>query len=398
MKLLLCFFVLLLSTHGFAEPPAPKYLQLIEKMVNTNSGTGNFRGAGKIREMIRSELLPLGFKEIRKGDPKGHQVFAYERDSTTPKKILLYGHIDTVFGEDSSFQKGRIDGDKLYGPGVIDMKAGVVMILNLVANLKAQPALLNQIRIVICDDEETGSSIGKPFIEEFGKSIPYGLIFEPGLKDGSVVTSHSGVQWIDLKVKGRSAHAGLAPQEGINACVELGEKIYRISGLTDYGSGLTLNPDVIQGGSKPNIVCDQALAKIDIRFVKNQDLQKALSAIASIVSDKKVKSEARGDHATIETSLTGHLSSLESKSSEKLFSLARRISSTQGFALNGVHVGYGTDAGHLAESGMQVLVGVGPYGDGIHTDHEFMLLKSYGERLKMNQTLIEALLGNGLGD
>lgn len=392
MKLILPLLALLATASSFAEPPSPKYLKLIEDLVNTNSGTGNHEGAEKIRKLIRAELLPLGFRETRKGDPHGYQVLAFERDPKTPKKLLLYGHIDTVFPVESKFQKARLVGDKLYGPGVIDMKGGVVMILNLVANLRDRPALLDQIRIVICDEEETGSSIGTPLIDEFGKDIPYGLIFEPGLKDGSVVVSHSGVHWIDLHVRGRAAHAGLAPKEGINACVELGEKVYRMSQLTDYASGLTVSPDVLQGGSKPNIVCDEALAKIDIRFVRNDALKTTLAAIAALLADRKVKSESTGERATLETKNTGHLSALESRSTEKLFALARQISNKQGIELRGVHVGYGTDGGHLAENGMQVLVGVGPYGDGIHTDHEYMQLNSYGERLKLNQAMIEAIL------
>jgi glutamate carboxypeptidase len=371
---------------------AAKYLKLLEKMVNTNSGTGNFAGAEKIRSMIRSELIPLGFKELKKGDPKGHQVFAYERNHTTPKKIFLYGHIDTVFSKESTFQKMRIEGDKIYGPGIIDMKSGVVMILNLISNFKTQPKLLDQIRVVITDDEETISSFGTPFLDEFGKGIPYGLIFEPGLKDGSVVTSHSGVHWIDLMVKGKAAHAGLAHKDGVNACVELGEKVYRISQLTEYKKGLTFSPDVMRGGSKTNIVCDSATAQIDIRFIQNTDLQNALKQIAEILTDKKVKSENTGERVSFEVKPTAHFSSLESKSTEKLFELAKSVSKKDGVNLNGVHVGYGTDGGHLAEQGMQVLVGVGPYGEGIHTDHEYMLTSSYTERLKMNQGIIEALL------
>ena len=178
----------------------------------------------------------------------------------------------------------------------------------------------------------------------------------------------------------------------MNACVELGEKIYRISQLTDYPKGLTLSPDVIRGGAKTNIVCDSATAQIDIRFIQNGDVQRDLDKISEIMNDKKVKSNSTGEVVTFEIKPTAHFSSLESRSTDKLFSMAKAISKKDGVELKGVHVGYGTDAGHLAEHGMQVLVGVGPYGDGIHTDHEYMMLNSYDERLKMNQGMIEELL------
>src|SRR5262249_43550164 len=122
-------------------------------------------------------------------------------------------------------------------------------------------------------DEETGSTVSRAKLIELTQGLDGVLVFEPGLPDGSVVTSEAGVRWLKLSVAGKASHAGLEPDRGVNACLELADKVLKFSQLSDPAHGLYVNPDVIQGGSTPNVICDQAAAKIDIRFRENNQYQ-----------------------------------------------------------------------------------------------------------------------------
>lgn len=378
-----------LSATQSAEPPqgpAPRWRALIETLVNVNSGSNHLEGLERMRTLIRPEFERLGFVTTIKDLENGRKLLSFEMPGAKPE-LLLVGHIDTIFEKDHPYQKFSESPGKLHGPGVIDMKGGIVLMLNVLEELK-DPAILSRVRIVINDDEELESPNSKGAIRALAAGIRYALVFEPGIPGGDVVSSESGIRWLKLTVKGKAAHAGMEHDLGVNACVELGDKISRISRLTDYSKRLTINAGVIEGGIKPNVVCEQASAKLDIRYVQQADLRRTESAIAAIAAKASVYNPKLKLSPTATTEELMLMPSFPPESSEKIMIALREAAIATGQKVQGQHVGYGSDGNFLAAAGLQVLAGVGPYGAGMHTPGEFMDLESYGRRLALNLALI----------
>ncbi len=369
-----------------------KWESLLEEIVNINSGTGNAVGLDRVRSILIHEFEALGYTTslINAGDQ--NKVLSFDFPTAQPE-ILFVGHLDTVFEKENPFQSFTKIGTTISGPGVIDMKGGIILMLNLLAAESLDHR--SKVRIVLNDDEETGSTHSRAILRQQAVKIKYGLVFEPGLGDGSVVTEHSGVRWLKLNVYGRAAHAGLEPEKGINACLEASYKIAKISALSEPERGLTVNVGTIEGGAKPNIVCDQASLTIDIRYRKLADLTEVLAQIETIRSHSSVFNYLlnEGTKSTIES--LAELPGMPIESTYELFELAKQSASAVGIEITGRGVGYASDGNNLSETGIQLLVGVGPYGGGMHTNKEFMLTQSYAERLAWLLELTNNILTKG---
>ena len=218
------------ASASVTAEPVPAWQALLEKLVNINSGTRNIDGLDANRQVLIPEFEKLGFEVTTHDLKDGHKLLSMVVPGSKPE-VLLMGHIDTVFKKDSDFQKFEVRGDRIYGPGVIDMKAGIVLMLDLLKRFK-NTGQLGKFIVIINDDEEIGSPYSKDLVKKLVAGVKTGLVFEPGLPGGAVVTSHSGVYWLTLSVEGKAAHAGLEPEKGINACLELSEKVVRISKLS----------------------------------------------------------------------------------------------------------------------------------------------------------------------
>lgn len=391
MKALLLAAALAGSLHA-AEPagPDPRWAGLLEKLVSINSSTDNSAGLEKCAALLTPEFERLGFEATIRRLSNGHQVLSFEKRGAKPE-ILLLGHLDTVFKASSPFASLRKEDGRWTGPGVIDMKGGLVMMLNALDRL-GDPALLGRLRIVVNDDEETGSSFSKDALRELARGMPVVLVFEPGAPDGSVVGSASGIRWIRITVEGAAAHAGMDHQKGLNACVELAAKSVELSKLTDYSRNLTVNVGTLEGGEKPNVVCPRASAVVDLRFVDPADLAAALKSVEAIRGRVYAGNPAAAAVFKSSIQVVAEMPSLPPSAADALARLVGRLSAAQGAPVRAVHVGYGSDGNHLAEAGRRILVGLGPYGGGMHTEQEYMDLAGYRRRLDLNVELIRSLL------
>ncbi len=362
--------------------------RLLAPLVNTNTGTRNVAGLNRARSLLVPEFETLGYETTTYRLPEGRQVVSFQFPGTKPD-IMLLGQIDTVFPAESPLKKLRIEGGKVFGPGVIDMKGGITLILDILARLDTK--IRRQIRIVLNDDEEIGSPFTLPTLRELAGGMRFGLVFEPGLADGALVTSQSGVVWLDLEVTGKEAHAGLEPEKGINACVELSHKVVSLAALTDYKRTLTVNTGVLRGGTKPNVVCKEALARIDVRYVDPQDLETLMQRIREIAMRMTVRNpdSTIGLSAKLKEIVT--LPSLTSKNTSLMYEETRKAAQRLGQTITGRHVGYASNANQLADTGVELLVGLGPYGGGMHTDQEFMSIAAYEKRLQLGIELIRSL-------
>lgn len=386
--------VLALAVASIAGPipalAAPGWRALLKEIVDINSGTRNVDGLDAVRKVLIPAFEELGLKATVHDLEDGHKLVAMKVPGGKPE-LLLMGHIDTVFPKDAKSQDYRVEGDRIYGPGVIDMKAGIVLMVELLKTLR-KTDLTKKVLVVINDDEEIGSPYSRDLVKKLTAGVPSGLVFEPGLPDGAVVTSQSGVRWLSLSVQGKASHAGLEPEEGINACVALSHKVVDISKLTDFSRKLTVNVGVIEGGTKPNVVCEAAKAGIDVRFVEEDDLEKTLRMIRAIAAKAYVYNAhlKAAPKASLKTSAA--LPSLPASRTRRLFGLLKIAGEKVGQKVTGRHVGYGSDANNLADTGLDLLVGLGPYGQGMHTDGEYLTISTFDARLALTAALVREIV------
>lgn len=382
------------STAGEETEPAiqPKYLELLKTIVEINSKTENLEGQDKVHEALIPEFEKLGFAKKVITLDKGHKLLSFEFPNSQPD-LLLVGHSDTVFAESEGFNKLTIEPNTLRGPGVIDMKGGLVLLINALTDVK-EPQLLKRIRIVINDDEEIGSTFSRAKSDELARGMNAALVFEPGLDDGALVTEESGLHWLRIAVHGKEAHSGKEPENGINACVELAHKLIEVYKLNNFKQHLTVSVGQISGGSATNKVCGYAKAEIDIRYTNRKDLDETLERINSIDRDSWITNIKTGNRetTTAEDPVTNEVPPLERQASSGLFESAKAAGRAIGQDVTGRWVGYGSDGNHLANVGIKVLVGLGPYGGGMHTHEEQMIEQSYSERLKLATALIRKIL------
>ena len=373
------------------EAMAPSYLELLQQLVDINTETRNLAGLAQARQLLIPQFEALGLVGTRhRLEQDGREVLSFETPGAKPR-VLLLGHLDTVFSATGSFLRLQRQGDRLIGPGVIDMKGGVVLMLNVLAQLRTQGGL-DQVRVVLNDDEEIGSPHSKSTLRALARGVPYGLVFEPGLEDGAVVSSQSGVRWIRLSTTGRAAHAGLEPENGIDACLDLAIKVRKVAELAQPDRGLTLNPGLIEGGSKPNVVCEKASVTFDVRFRSLADWRSVSAGIERISAQSDVVNARLQRGARTEVTQLAELPLLPAANTAELLEQVQTAAQALGQPLRARAVGYGSDGNNLADSPMQLLVGVGPYGGGMHSDQEFMRLSAYPERLALVTRLILQLL------
>lgn len=369
-----------------------RWLVVLKKLVEENSGSNNLEGLERNRKILIEEFERIGFVTTIHEVRGGHKVLSFQKKEANPD-IALIGHIDTVFEANTNFRVFSVEKEKITGPGLIDMKGGLVLMMNLLDQLNQEnPELANKIRVVINDDEETGSTYSKDKLMELTKDLSYGMVFEPGLDNGDLVTSQLGVNWIQIDVKGKAAHAGLEPEKGVSACTELSYKLIKLERLMNYQKGPFINPGVIEGGSKPNVICDRASVKVDIRFVDDKQMESTYKKIQKIVETSTVYNEIIKQGTTASLQKLAALPSMPESATKDLFIFAQEAGLEIGQTVKGQRVGYGSDANHLASSGLKLLVGLGPYGGKMHTEEEYMLISAYKERLQLNYQLIKQVL------
>ena len=367
----------------------PHYLDLLKQIVEINSASENTSGSKQVRDVLRPHFLKLGFTEKKIALEGGHELWVMDFPGEKVD-LLLVGHLDTVFPSTSPFQTLKVFPDKLVGPGVIDMKGGVILLLQALDELKDQ-GLLKKVRILLNDDEEIGSLYSKAAIHQQAEGVRRALVFEPGRPGGAWVTSHSGLYWFEMLVHGKASHAGQAPEKGVNACVDLSRKITELAKLTRLERGFSVSPDVIQGGTKTNIVCDSASVKVDSRYRDPKDLNALRRRIDELKQTSFVKN-ASGEICVTEIKSLNDLPAMTLSSTRELFKQAQAVGKKLGIRVVGEHAGYGSDANHLAPTGMSLLVGLGPWGDGMHTDSETLELRAYSERLIWLKEYLKLLL------
>ncbi len=285
--------------------------------------------------------------------------------------VLLMGHRDTVFPRGTVAERGYTrQGDLAFGPGVADMKAGLVLNLFVLRALKRAGGLPFAVHALFTADEEIGSPDGTAFIRAAAEGALAVFNAEPGRVSGNVVTARKGGAAFRIEVSGRAAHSGVSHADGASAIEALARKIVKLHALTDYASGVTTNVGVIEGGVSRNTVAPAASAQLDTRFVDNAQRETLFQAIAAIVAEEEIP----GTRATL-TQTSGFLP-LEPAMSAALFARYQAQAARLGFAVEGEFTGGCSDAGTTASLGVPTLCGTGPVGAKMHTDEEYCRLET----------------------
>jgi glutamate carboxypeptidase len=298
-------------------------------------------------------------------------------------QLLVLGHYDTVYASGTLAKMPFRTADrKVFGPGVFDMKAGIVQALFALDALLATNAPVRK-RIVYLwtSDEEIGSESSRKLLESEARRSDAVFVLEPSLgPKGLLKTARKGVGEAELIVYGKASHAGLAPEKGVNAVHELALQIAKILEWNDLRRGITVNADVVQGGTRVNVIAEQARAVLDLRALRISDMH----AIENNL--KALKPVLRG--AKIEVTGGFTRAPLERKVSAELFVRAKRLAAQMGITLGEGTAGGASDGNFTAALGIPTLDGLGAVGDGAHSRHEHILAKSMPERAAVLAALL----------
>lgn len=298
--------------------------------------------------------------------------------SSSNRPILLMGHCDTVFPKGEVKKRPfRIEGNRAYGPGVADMKAGVVMNAFIIASLAHTGVTSPEVTALFTCDEEIGSPLSKSVIEKFAKKSAFVFNSEPGRPSGNVVTGRKGGIFLEMDVQGKAAHSGANFSEGINAISEIANKIVELDKLTDIDEGLTVSVGLISGGQSVNTSAPSAKASIDVRVKDLEQREQIMSRIRCICNKNFI---------------TGTLSKLDvigefkpfvpSEDSQALFRLYRDTLASLGHKTDQEFSGGCADSGVTSSLGAITLCATGPIGGKFHTPDEYTEIDSFVPRAK----------------
>ena len=359
-----------------------RMFDLIKELVTLQSNSHNKKGVDQVGRRIAQSLkgLPLLCRRIRQHEFGDHLLFstqaAVHGEAGERKNILIVGHMDTVFPEDTDFTSYLEDEEKSYGPGVIDMKGGLVVTIFAIKALDAL-GLLNDLPLVLVftSDEEIGSPTSTPLLRELARHACCGLITECGGMQGQVVTGRRGKRGYHLEVHGRAGHAAFAGCNKASAIIEMAHKILAMEALNDPETGLVVNVGTVQGGIGPNTVAEHAVAEIDTRYCSEEAGRKLQQQLEMIVGSSTVNGVSACLQVTHDRPLME-----ASKGNKKIFALFKEQATQLDIELCEEFRAGVSDANTIAGEGVPVLDGLGPVGEFDHSDREYMRKSSLAER------------------
>lgn len=346
-------------------------ISMLRQLVLVNSGSNDIAGVGEVAALIKAELDGLGFQTNLTGFEKAGPILVGEKKAGPGKDIILLGHTDTVFDQDAQEKNPfRMEDGKIYGPGVLDMKGGIVQAifaLKVLSSLKID----RNVKIILVGDEETGhpESNALEIFEKESKNALCVFCCEFGRTGNRIVLERRGVGMLTVDVRGRAAHAGNDLGAGRNAIAGLSRLITAIdSNYTDPGADLTASVGFVEGGGAVNVVPDRAKAVFDLRFTSDE----ALDSFTAYVEE--ISRNARLHGIKVEYSLRREYPPMmKTDQSEKLFQFVSERSEKNGFGkLTGITVGGGADSAFLSALNVPTLCSLGPAGENAHTYDEFI--------------------------
>jgi glutamate carboxypeptidase len=370
------------------KPSLPRMLAMLQEFIEAESPSLEKTAANHCCRVIADAWRKQGARVERiaqrhRGDHL--RITHWPNKSRPAGQLLILGHYDTVYSTGTLRQMPfRISSGKAFGPGIFDMKAGIVQALFALRAIQETNASLQK-RLVFLwtSDEEIGSESSRKLLESEARRSDAVFVLEPSFGPrGLLKTARKGVGEAELIVHGRASHAGLAPQEGINAIHELAAQLTRIEKWNDLRRGVTISAGLIEGGTRTNVIPERARAVLDLRALRVSDMRSLEERLRDL----------RPFQAGARLEVTGGFDRppLEHKMSAALFALAQLLANQMNLCLGECTVGGGSDGNFTAALGIPTLDGLGAVGDGAHSSHEHILINTMPARAALLAALLAA--------
>ena len=376
------------ALRRIVEGRLPRYLAELESLVNIDCGSYTPEGVNRVADVVADALGELGASVERlvhrpdAGRPQLGDLVVGRIDGDGPR-LLLIGHMDTVFDPGTAAARPyRADGDRATGPGVTDMKSGLLAGLHAIAALHEageRPA----ITFVANPDEEIGSPFSTPTIRSLAPQHDVALVLECARANGDIVSARKGIADYHLELIGRAAHAGVEPEKGRSAILEAAHQVLALHALNGRWPTVTVNAGVIQGGTRPNVVAERCEMHVDLRAATVEAFEAASAEVERLAASPTIEGVTVGVRRS-----AGHPPMEKTDTSARLVALAAGIAAELGFELHDAATGGASDANTTAALGLPTLDGLGPIGGDDHSVDEWLDLTSVVPRTALLAGLI----------
>jgi len=365
-------------------------LALTCALVETESPSGDKDGSSAVVSLLASAASSIpavnSVERISSENFGEHFRIRAFADSPNEKSLMILGHTDTVHPRGAIKERPwRTEGNRIFGPGIFDMKVNCAMALESLRACEAiglRPRL--PVTILLTCDEESGSPTGRPLVEAEAKNAQTALVLEPPAAYGSVKTSRKGTGMFTIQIDGRAAHAGLEPEKGVSAVLELARQTIRLHELNDRQNGTTVTVNVVSGGTHSNVIPAEARAEVDMRFTSADAgalVERDIRMLKAVDSRARVTVHGGINRPPLE----------RTKKVEELYLHARTLATLIDFDLGEASVGGASDGNFVAALGVPVLDGLGVQGDGAHAMHEHIVCDDIPIRGALLAALIATL-------
>ena len=374
--------------ENFINTQKDQMVDLLKNLVNIDSGSYDKAGVDHVADVLIQLYKDLGFVvEIFPNEKLGNNYRLVHKDASNPQ-IFIAAHLDTVFPKGTVAERPfSIEGDRAYGPGVIDMKASHVLTYYAIKALQeAGNEAYKNVEILLNCDEEIGSHSSRGLIEQFAEGKSYALVMEPARANGSIVSARRGVGTYELIVEGKASHSGIAPKDGISAIQELSYKIQALHALSRHDDGLSVNVGLISGGTSVNTVAPNARAEIDVRITTDEQGIEIDRLVKEVCSQPVLEG--------VKLTLTGGINRppmMKTPESTVLVDIVKAEAKAMGLVIDDIFTGGGSDASFTAGVGTPSVDGLGPVGGFQHSDKEYIELPTLTERTILFANVIKRL-------
>lgn len=380
------------ALRAFIANDLAEYLEDLERLVNIDCGSYTPDGVNEVGRWVATFLSELGADIDLRPDPSGrfgNTVVATFHGARHGPRVLLIGHMDTVFDPGTVAERPfRIDEGIAYGPGVTDMKSG------LLAGLYALKAIITELdglpfeRLVFIanPDEEVGSPSSSPHIRELAADMDACLVLECARANGDIVSARKGILDTRLTVRGRAAHAGVEPEKGRSAILEAARLVRDLHALNGRWDGVTVNVGVIRGGTRPNVVAERCDLEVDVRSVTAAGLATVEAAVRALAATTEVADTTIDAHVMVAWQPMEKLAR-----SGRLVDHAKAVAGRLGFEIDDAATGGASDANTTSGMGVPSLDGLGPIGGNDHAPAEYLEVDSIVPRTTLLAGLLLAI-------
>ncbi len=380
---------LLTGVEVYTREHLLQYIEELRELCSIDSYSYHKPGLDKMALFLAARMRGLGMHAtIIERESWGNDLLG-TLHGNGGGNVLLLGHMDTVYPVGiAAARPVQVEGDIIYGPGVSDMKGCILSAIYAIEALLAMNyRVFSEIRFLCVSDEEINIRHCQDVLQTVCEDAKGALVLEAARSNGDIVSARKGHTWYKLTALGRSAHAGVEPEKGRNAVIEMAHQILQFQNLNGWREGITINAGVISGGTLPNVVPDFAQAQFDLRFLHDEDRIATEQRFHELLEQKRIANV----ELTLERAPDMKAPMMLTPESQKLAHQAQHIANLLGFSINHVLTGGASDASYATKHGVPALDGLGPIGGRDHSPDEYLVLSSVAPRVALLAGLIVTL-------